>query len=249
MRHSDFDGKVIVVTGGTRGIGKAISRQFLESGAVVVALYRSRNEAAGEASAVLQKIGRYLFVQCDITDWRAVEETIARIYDTFGGADVLVNSAGVLKHGSILEMPLEDMKLMFETNLFGVINLTRAVAPLMLQGEPEGKSIVNIASVRAYDHYVVPGGGVYAASKAALKNLTVALAYELRPIRVNSVSPDRTRTTMTADAGRKAEIIGQNDPEDVARAVLFLASSAAKNITGQDYIVGSSKVPTISFSA
>jgi len=238
----DLAGKVAVVTGGARDIGRAVSIAFSESGAAVCVNY---NSSGDRARKVVQEIeadgGKSVAVQADVTDAKQISAMLDTVGNTFGKqVDILVNNAG----GLIARKKLDEMDEAFwdnvlALNLKSVFLVTKAVVPLM----PEGSTIVNLASLAARDG---GGGGAlaYSAAKGAVLTLTRGLSKELAPkkIRVNCVSPGMIDTTFhdtfTSPEVRKTvasrtSLGREGTPDDVANAVLFLASDASAYITGE----------------
>jgi 3-oxoacyl-[acyl-carrier protein] reductase len=235
----DLSGKNVLVTGGTRGIGKAIVRAFAGTGARVAFTFRSAVSQAEELVAELREQGvEVLSLQGDATSAEAAVEAVNAVVDTWGSIDVLVNNAGITRDGLMLRMSEDDWDAVLDTNLKSIFNFCKAAyRPMMKQRQ--GK-IVNISSVVGIIGN--PGQTNYAASKAGIIGFSKSLAKELggRGITVNVVAPGYIETEMTAalpEAARQAMLgavtLGRpGTPEDVAAAVLFLASPAADYITG-----------------
>lgn len=233
-------GRVALITGAGRGIGRAVALALAADGAdVALASYTARN-AESAAAEVREKTGRRaLAVQADVGVAADVERLFAQAIDAFGRVDILVNNAGVTRDNLILRMSEEDWDAVLDTNLKGAFLCTRAASRIMLR-QKSGK-IINITSVMGLVGNA--GQANYAASKAGLIGLTKSSAKELgsRGITVNAVAPGFIQTDMT-DA-LSAEIREQvkkqiplarlGVPEDVARVVRFLASDEAAYITGQ----------------
>jgi 3-oxoacyl-[acyl-carrier protein] reductase len=235
MRLSD---KVCLVTGGARGIGRAIVERFASEGArMVLAADRDPLSLAGIESGRANVRGRVL----DVTEAKAVAGLLREIRGEFGGLDVLVNNAGITRDALLTRMTDEDWDAVLGVNLKGVFNVTREAAPIMLE---RGRgSIVNIASVVGLDGNI--GQTNYAASKAGVVAMTRTWAKELArkgaQVRVNAVAPGFIRTPMTEKVPEKVIelMIGRTplgrmgEPEDVASLALFLASEESAFITGQ----------------
>lgn len=236
-----LEGKVALVTGGSRGIGRAIALALAEAGAAVVAItYRS---AAAEAQAVVEEVRRRGSAgeafQLDAASFTQSAEVVERIIAGHRRLDILVNNAGVTKDGLLMRMSEEDWDLVIDTNLKSVFNLSKAAIRPMIS-QRSGK-IVNISSISG----IIGNAGQanYASSKAGMIGFTKSLARELgsRNIQVNAVAPGFVETDMTAkltDEQRKRleETIPLRRtarPEDIAGAVRFLASADADYITGQ----------------
>ncbi len=233
-------GKVAVVTGGTRGIGFAIVKTYLENGAKV-ALFGSREETVNKAISELKAINPEFDVIGyfpKLTDYTEVESAILRVKEVYGKIDILVNNAGVSARDSIYNYKVEDFDKTLGLNVNGVFYPTRAVAPIMK--EQGGGVILNTSSM--VGEYGQPAGVAYPTSKFAVNGMTKSLARELGRdnIRVNAVAPGVTRTDMVAALPEQmVKALAQNiplqrlgEPEDVANAFLFLASDLASYITG-----------------
>ena len=233
----EFTGKVVLVTGGSRGIGRACAVAFARAGATVVLSYAGNEAAAAEAVALSGPNARS--IKFDVADTAACAAAVDEVLKGAGRLDVLVNNAGVAIDGLAVRVKDDDWDRTLDTNLKGAFALCRAVArPMMKQ---RSGAIVNLTSVVGETGNV--GQAAYAASKAGLIGLTKSLARELssRNIRVNAVSPGFIDTDMTA--GLNAELkkkmtetipLGRlGSADEVARAVLFLASDAASYVTGE----------------
>ena len=235
----DFTDKTVLVTGGTRGIGRAIVEAFAEAGARVAFTYRSSTEEAEALRQTLEDGGTEALVfQGDAADAEAAQEAIGGVLETWGRLDVLVSNAGITRDNLMLRMGEDDWDAVINTNLKSVFNFAKAAyRPMMKQRS--GK-IINISSVVGVTGN--PGQTNYAASKAGIIGFTKSLAKELgsRGITVNVVAPGYVETDMTAALPEKAReaMLGviplkrPASPQDIAGAVLFLASSAADYITG-----------------
>ena len=230
-----LEGKTALVTGGSRGIGAAIVREFASAGATVVVGYRS---GADEANAVAGEVGGRA-VQADVSS----PEDAARLVEEAGDVDVLVNNAGVTRDGLLARMSDEDWHEVVETNLSSVFYTCRAVTRPMMK--KRGGSIVNVSSiVGLHGNW---GQTNYAASKAGIVGFTKSLARELgsRGVRANVVAPGYIETRLTEVLPDEAkELMLKNtplgrfgDPRDVARAVRFLCSDEASFITGEVLLV------------
>jgi len=234
-----LEGKVAVVTGGARGIGRAVALGLASFGAEVAICDRDAEQQA-ETVAQLEGLGRTPIAEVlDVRHGDAVEAFVARVADTHGPIDVLVNNAGGTFYAHFLDTSTKGQATMVDENFVSVTHFVRAVVPLM----PAGGSIVNITSIEA--HRAAPGFGVYAAMKAAVTSLTKTLALELAPraIRVNAIAPDAIRTPGDAAISESA---AQGDPmaygrkvpldwgeaDDCAGAAVYLASSLSKWVTG-----------------
>jgi len=236
MSLFDFTGKVVLVTGGSRGIGRACAVAFARAGGTVVLTY-ARNQAAAE-EAVRLAGQRTRAARLELADAAAGGQCVAEVLGREGRLDVLVNNAGIAVDGLAVRVKDEDWDRQLDTNLKGAFALCRAAArPMMKQ---RSGAIVNLVSVVGEMGNV--GQAAYAASKAGLVGLTKALARELasRNIRVNAVSPGFIQTDMTSTISDEMRTrllesipLGRlGTAEEVAAAVLFLASDAASYTTG-----------------
>ncbi len=232
-----LEGKVAVVTGGTRGIGFATVKAFLEEGAKV-ALFGSRQETVDKALASLNAGGAVIGLAPNLTNFAEVEKAMGEVKAHFGKIDILINNAGVSAREPIYNYETDAFDKVIDLNVNSVFYCTKAVAPFMK--EQGGGSIVNTSSMVSL--YGQPSGCSYPASKFAVNGLTKSLARELGKdnIRVNAVLPGVTRTDMVAAlppemvARVSATIpLGRvGEPEEVANAFVFLASDKASYITG-----------------
>jgi len=232
-------GKVSLVTGASRGIGRAVASRLARRGATVVLGARDE-KLLGEAVAEIEdQGGRAVAVRLDVTDRACVEKVVANVLEEHGGVDHLVNNAGITRDGLLLRMKDDDWGQVLATNLTGVFLCTQAVLRSMLKRR-SGR-IVNLTSVVGVTGNV--GQANYAASKAGILGFTKSVAREVasRGITVNAVAPGFVDTDMTRsmtdkarDAMKAAIPLGRmGAPEDVAGAVEFLLSEAAGYITGQ----------------
>jgi len=236
----DLSGKSAVVTGGSRGIGRAICLRLAEQGADVVFSYRGNETAAAATASAIEGLGRRAIAfQGDVTDPLAAEALVKAALEAFGKVDILVNNAGITRDDLIMRMDLDAWRSVLETNLFGAFYTTKAVTRPMLKAR--GGRIVNITSVSGQAGQT--GQANYSAAKAGLIGLTKATARELasRGITANAVAPGFVLTELTKDLpdALKDEIIKRTPlarfgtPEEIATAVAFLASDDAAYITGQ----------------
>ncbi len=233
-------GKVALVTGGSRGIGRAIAMTLAKHGADVAINYAGNTAAAEAVKAEIEAMGRRaILCQCSVADSEAVASMVKDVVKELGRLDILVNNAGITRDGLIMRMKDDDWDAVLATNLKGVFNCSKAVMrPMMKQ---KGGKIVNMASV--VGEMGNAGQANYAAAKAGVIGLTKSLAKEVasRDITVNAVAPGFIATDMTSvlTDEQKAEMektipLGrQGLPQDVANAVLFLVSEDAAYITGQ----------------
>ena len=238
---SRFADRVALVTGGSRGIGRAVVEALAREGAKVAFVYHSNADAANDVVSTLAGEGHndVWAVQCDVADKAACDQVVSDLVEKWEKIDVLVNNAGVIRDGLLMAMDEEDWKTVINTNLGSVYNFCHAVVPLMMR-KRYGR-IVNMSSVSA--EFGNPGQANYAASKGGVQGITRCLAAELgkRKITVNAVAPGFISTDMTEAVRNLAEdkILSQislkrlGAPEDIAAATLFLASEDAGYITGQ----------------
>ena len=232
--------KCAIVTGASRGIGRAIAKKLASIGANIVLNYRSNDEEALKVKEELLSYGVNVFLyKCDISDFNAVEEMIKASKEKFGKVDIMINNAGITKDTLLLRMKEEDFDKVIEVNLKGVFNCLKAITPVMIR-QKCGK-IVNLSSVVGL---VGNAGQVnYAASKAGVIGMTKSLAKEVgsRGITVNAVAPGFIDTDMTEVLGEKFKEEAKKSiplkrlgkPEDVAGAVAYLVGNEASYITGQ----------------
>ena len=238
----------VIVTGAESGIGAACAIAFGSHGDKVSVLYHSDEDAAAEtAGRITAAGGKAQTIRCDIADEAAVEKAFAQAADTFGPADVLVNSAGLNMHGTpVREMSAKNWQKLIGTDLTGAFLVSRAF--LQGRGEAAGDaSIIHISSIHAYA--VRAGGADYCAAKGGLTNLVETLAIEEaeRGIRVNAIEPGMILTPMNARAQNDADYrasLEKNIPlgrageaEEVADLALFLASDKARYITGARIVI------------
>ncbi|MBO8141881.1 MAG: 3-oxoacyl-[acyl-carrier-protein] reductase [Firmicutes bacterium] len=236
-------GKTALVTGSTRGIGLAVARRLAAEGALVAVTGRSREQADLVAASITSAGGRAEAFAADLSQGNEAEELVEAVLERFGSLDILVNNAGVTRDNLFVRLKPEDWEYVLDVNLQGVVRCTRAAVRAMLKRR-YGR-IINISSVVALTGN--PGQTNYAAAKAAIIGFSRSLARELavRNITVNVVAPGYIRSDMTERLSDKVkeEIRGQipmgrvGEPEDVANAVLFLASDESSYITGHTLVV------------
>lgn len=238
-----LEGKVGLVTGGTRGIGAAICMRLAEEGANVGFTGRDA-KAAQEVIKGIEALGRKaVFYEADVTDKAKMDEVVSDVIKQLGTVDVLVNNAGITRDNLFIRMKDDDWRAVLDTNLTGIFNVTQAAAKHMLKAR--SGSIINISSVIGISGNA--GQANYAAAKAGIIGLTKALAKEFaaRTVRVNAIAPGFIETEMTQglaedarEAARKEIPLGFfGQPEDIAATVAYLASSDARYITGQILVV------------
>lgn len=238
--QNTLTGKVALVTGASRGIGRAIALKLAAEGAAVVINYHGSMEKAKEVKAEIESDGGIAeIMQCNVADYQATEAMIRKVTDDFGRLDILVNNAGITRDGLLMKMSEEDYDTVLDTNLKGTFHCIRFAARQMLR--QRGGRIINLSSVSGILGNA--GQANYSASKAGVIGLTKSAARELasRGITVNAVAPGFIETEMTAVLSEKVResAVAQipmrafGTAEDVAEAVAFLASDSARYITGQ----------------
>ena len=233
-------GKVALVTGGSRGIGRAIALKLAENGADVAINYAGNTAAAEEVKTAIEQMGRKaLLVQGSVADTDGVQTIVNTVVKELGRLDILINNAGITRDGLLMRMKEADWDDVMHTNLKGVYNCSKAVLRTMMK-QRSGR-IVNMASV--VGEMGNAGQTNYAAAKAGVIGFTKSLAKEVasRGITVNAIAPGFIATDMTsvltddqkAEMARTIPLGRAGQPEDVANAVLFLVSEGAAYITGQ----------------
>lgn len=232
----ELEGKVAIVTGGSRGIGRAIALELGRAGATVIVNYHS-NAAAAEQ--VVAELGRGQAIQADVGTTEGAERLVAAAVE-LGGLDILVNNAGITADNLMLRMTDEQWQSVMDTNAGGCFRMCRAGVQAMFKAR-NGGSIINIVSIAGIRGNA--GQSNYSASKAAIIGLTRTLAKEMgsRKIRVNAVAPGFVETDMVADVDERVidgakKLIPMRrlgKPEDIAPLVLFLASPGSAYLTGQ----------------
>ncbi|MGH2406939.1 MAG: 3-oxoacyl-[acyl-carrier-protein] reductase [Candidatus Limnocylindrales bacterium] len=236
----DLSGRAAVVTGGSRGIGRAVALRLAEQGADVCVSYQGNTAGAAEVTTAVEGLGRRaLAVQGDVRDPAAADALVKAALEAFGKVDILVNNAGITRDDLIMRMSLDDWRDVLETNLFGAFYATKAATRPMLKAR-YGR-IINISSVSGQAGQA--GQANYSSAKAGLIGLTKATARELasRGITCNAVAPGFVVTDITRDLPEnlKARLLEATPlgrfgkPEEIAAAVAYLASDEAAFITGQ----------------
>ena len=233
-------GKVALITGATRGIGRAIALKFASEGADVAFTYRSQAEAAASLTAELEAMGvRAKGYQADAADFAAAHSTVDDVKAVFGRIDILVNNAGITKDGLMMRMEEEQWDAVIDTNLKSAYNFIHACTPVMAR--QRSGCIMNMTSVVGISGNA--GQCNYAASKAGLIGLTKSIAKEMGPrgIRANCIAPGFIATDMTGSLPedmrkeweKQIPLRRGGTPEDVAGVALFLASDMSSYVTGQ----------------
>jgi 3-oxoacyl-[acyl-carrier protein] reductase len=236
-----FAGRAAIVTGGTRGIGRAIVVELAQRGADVAFNYAKSAEAADVLKSEIESLGvRALSLQCDVGNTEAAAEMVKQVKDAFGRIDYLVNNAGITRDNLILRMKEDDWDQVIDTNLKGAWNFAKAALRTMLR-QDTGGSILNISSISG--EIGMPGQSNYSASKAGMIGLTKALAKEVasRKVTVNALALGMVATDMAGklDEAYQAKILEQiplgrfAEPGEVAKIAAFLLSDDARYITGQ----------------
>jgi 3-oxoacyl-[acyl-carrier protein] reductase len=244
MMKDELKGKVAIVTGGSRGIGKAITSELVANGVKVAFTFVANDHAALLLDDEIRQLGgEAMYSQVDVRDLQKCKEFVNAVKDRFGRLDILVNNAGVTRDKALMLMEKEDWDLVIDTNLSGVFNMTRAVIVTFMK-QKDG-CIVNISSVSG----IRPSARQvnYSASKAGIIGFTKSLAKEVGSynIRVNAVAPGFIETDMTEQLNDKmrAEAIRQiplnrfGRASEVAKAALFLISAKSQYITGQIILI------------
>lgn len=240
-----LDGKVCVVTGAGSGIGSACALALAVAGAHVAVLDKSGEAARATANAILAEGGRAVFVECDVSDKRAVEDAARDVEERLGGCDVLVNNAGIIRAGSLATLSLDDWNLLLSINLTGYFLCAQAFGGQMRA--KGGGTIVNMASVAS--NHATPVAGAYSVAKAGVQMLSRQLAIEWGGdgIRSNCVNPGLILTPLSQSMYDRPGIREKREamvpagrigtPEDVAEIVLFLASNRSAYVSGEEITI------------
>ena len=241
VQEKSFAGRVAIVTGATRGIGRAIALELARRGADVAFNYAKSAEAAESLTKEIEALGaRSLSTQCDVANTESAAEMIKQVKDTFGRIDYLVNNAGITRDNLILRMKESDWDDVMDTNLKGAWNFSKAALRTMLRQETGG-SILNISSISG--SVGMAGQSNYSASKAGMIGLTKSLAREVasRKVTVNALALGLVATDMSGalDETYRARLTEQiplgrfAESDEIARIACFLLSDDARYITGQ----------------
>lgn len=239
--QKQFSGRTAIVTGGTRGIGRAIALELARRGADIAFNYAKSADAANALARELEALGvKTLSAQCDVANTEAAAEMVKQVKEAFGRIDFLVNNAGVTRDNLILRMKEEDWDEVINTNLKGAWNFSKAALRTMLR-QDSGGSILNISSISG--NIGMPGQSNYSASKAGMIGLTKSLAKEVasRKVTVNALALGMVATDMAGalDQEYQKKILDQiplgrfAEADEVARIACFLLSDDARYITGQ----------------
>ncbi len=237
--QKQFSGQAAIVTGATRGIGRAIALELARRGAAVAFNYAKSTEAADSLTKEIEALGARAFAsQTDVANTEAVGEMVKQVKDAFGRIDLLVNNAGITRDNLIMRMKEADWDDVMDTNLKGAWNFSKAAIRTMMK---DGGSILNVSSISG--EVGMPGQTNYSASKAGMVGLTKALAKEVasRKVTVNALALGMVATDMAGalDESYRAKIIEQiplgrfAEADEVARIACFLLSADARYITGQ----------------
>ena len=238
--RANLEGQIAVVTGASRGIGKAIAKELAAQGATVVINYNGSEAKADEVKhEIVEKGGCAQCMQCNVADYEGCEAFIKAVIEQFGRIDILVNNAGITKDALLMRMKKEDFEDVINVNLVGTFNVTKNVIPYMIK-QRSGR-IINISSVVGVSGNA--GQTNYSASKAGIIGFTKSLAKEVasRNILVNAVAPGFIETQMTdvlkqevkEEIAKNIPLRRMGTPEDVANVVKFLAGEQSSYITGQ----------------
>lgn len=233
-------GKIALITGATRGIGRAIALELAKEGADIIFTFAKSDDLAKQLVSEITELDRTVYpVKIDTRDFENAQKLIEECREKFGAIDILVNNAGITRDKALMLMSKEDWQEVIDTNLSGVFNMTRAVITTFLR--QKSGNIINITSVSGI--IGVARQANYAASKAGIIGFTKAMAREVAPfgVRVNAVAPGFIDTDMTAQlkADHKESLVPMiplarfGRAEEVAKVVAFLASEASGYITGQ----------------
>ncbi|KPU28247.1 3-ketoacyl-ACP reductase [Caloranaerobacter sp. TR13] len=240
----NLKGKLALITGGSRGIGKAIAIKLASLGANIVINYTKSDTKAKEVIKIAEKMGvKAMAIKADVSNKDDVENFINRVLDEFGRIDILVNNAGIARDNLLMRMKEEEWDDVININLKGTFNVTKAAIRTMMK--QKSGSIINIASIIGVSGN--QGQCNYAASKAGIIGFTKSIAKEVakKKVRVNAIAPGFIKTDMTDklpdkvkdEYSSKIPLSRLGEPEDIANAVAFLASDLSSYITGQVLIV------------
>lgn len=235
-----LENKKVMITGGSRGIGRAMAIAMAQAGADVAVIYNGNKEAADKACEEIRAMGRQAAAfKCDVGNFEEAGKTVQAVNKELGGLDVLVNNAGITKDGLIFTLKEDDFDRVIETNLKGAFNTIKHAAKIMMKNRKG--TIINITSVSGMMGN--PGQANYAAAKAGMIGLTKTVAKELaaRGITCNAIAPGFVATEMTDKLSDEVKdsidsvvpLKRMAQPEDIANAAVFLASDKASYITGE----------------
>ena len=233
-----LNGKVALVTGGSRGIGRAVALKLASLGADIAVVFAGNTEKAEETALKAREFGvRAEIFQCDVADFVAVKGTVEAVKTKLGPVDILVNNAGITKDGLIISMKEDAFDIVVDTNLKGAFNMIRHCTPMLIK--KRGSRIINISSVAGLIGN--PGQANYAASKAGLIGLTKSVARELasRGVTCNAIAPGFIETDMTENITKDNPLMASiplgrmGRAEEIAELAAFLAQDVADYITGE----------------
>ena len=235
-----LNGKVALVTGASRGIGRAIAKELAKEGALIAVNYRTNKEEAKKNLEEIKGLGGHgILLKGDISSYDQCKSMLKEVIDTFGKIDILVNNAGISKVGLFMDMNMEEIKSLLNTNLNGVVNLTHVVLPYMVSRK--AGNIINISSI--WGQSGASCEVIYSTTKGGINLFTKSLAKEmaLSGIRVNAIAPGVINTEMNNFLSlEEKESLKEEIPmgcfgegKDIGEAVAFLCSDKAKYITGQ----------------
>lgn len=235
-----LENKKVMITGGSRGIGRAMAIAMAQAGADVAVIYNGNKEAADKVCEEIRAMGRQAAAfKCDVGNFEEAGKTVQAVNKELGGLDVLVNNAGITKDGLIFTLKEDDFDRVIETNLKGAFNTIKHAAKVMMKNRKG--TIINITSVSGMMGN--PGQANYAAAKAGMIGLTKTVAKELaaRGITCNAIAPGFVATEMTDKLSDEVKdsidsvvpLKRMAQPEDIANAAVFLASDKASYITGE----------------
>ncbi|MDY3249061.1 MAG: SDR family oxidoreductase [Candidatus Choladocola sp.] len=234
-----LDNKIALITGASRGLGKAIAVKMAQEGAVAILVGRNQDTLKEVEAEITEAGGKADSFACDIRDWNKVQELVEKVISVYGRIDVLVNNAGISKEMPFLEMPIEVFDEICEMNLRSVMLMMKAVLPHM--AEQKSGNVVNIGSGAALRG--LPGSAAYATAKAGVVCLTQAVGDEVRPlgIRVNVICPGPVDTELFRKSERREFILQAGgdvfQPETVANGVVFLASDLSEGMNSQTLVM------------
>ncbi len=245
MKPIDLTGRVAVITGASRGIGRATAVEFASAGATLALLSRDQTKLAETLSLVRAAGAEAETYLCDVREEAQVKQVAEKVKARFGAAHILVNNAGTAIRKNIIDFSFDEWRALTDTNITGVFLMCKYIVPLM-KGQGYGR-VINLTSIMA--HVSSTGRGVYSATKHAVLGLTRALALELVDDKINvvAISPGFIATDLTAplraDPAKNAALMDQTpmrrwgQPEEIASMALYICSDAAAFMTGSDVLV------------
>jgi NAD(P)-dependent dehydrogenase (short-subunit alcohol dehydrogenase family) len=228
-----LSGKVAVISGASRGIGRAAAKRFAREGAVVCVCARHVEQLRNLSLEIMAAGGRAIFEQTDVSDESQVREFLSQCESSFGTIDILVNNAGLLgPRVPLADYSSQEWSKVLSVNLHGLFYMTKHALPLF---NPSGGSVINVSS--SVGKIAKPNWGAYGVSKFATEGYTQALAEELRPrnIRVNAINPGPVATEMRHQAFPEEDQRSLRKPEEILDAFVYLASDESKHLTGKSF--------------